>query len=85
MESMEKLKELLDESYTWPAPYLFKFIVPTAQLSSLEKFTAKYLMTQKPSKNGKYTSVSFTVNCESSEQVLDFYEKVSVIPGIISL
>jgi putative lipoic acid-binding regulatory protein len=85
MESMEKLKELLDESYSWPAPYLFKFIVPTTSLEELEKLISKHLMTQKPSKNGKYTSVSITVKCQSSQEVLDFYEKVSVIPGIISL
>ena len=85
MDSMENLKELLDETYTWPAPYLFKFIVPTTSLKSLEDLIARHLMTQKPSKNGKYTSVSITVKCESSQEVLDFYKNVSVIPGIISL
>ena len=85
MKSMEKLKELLDETYSWPAPYLFKFIVPTTSLAALEALISKYLMTQKTSKTGKYTSVGITVKCESSQEVLDFYEKVSVIPGIISL
>lgn len=82
---MKNLKELLDGSYSWPAPYLFKFIVPTTSLEALEELISTHLMTQKPSKTGKYTSVSITVKCESSQEVLDFYKKVSVIPGIISL
>jgi putative lipoic acid-binding regulatory protein len=85
MESMDKLKELLDEQYTWPAPYLFKFIVPSVQLETLEKMISRHVMTQKPSKNGKYTSVTITVTCQSSQEVIDFYKKVSVIPGIMSL
>ncbi len=85
MESMDKFKELLDDQYTWPAPYLFKFIVPATQLADLENLISKYVMTQKPSKNGKYISVTINVFCQSSDEVIDFYQKVSVIPGIMSL
>lgn len=85
MKELNKLKELLDDQYEWPAPYLFKFIVPAAQLESLEKLVSKYVLSEKPSKNGKYISVTLTVKCESSQEVIDLYEKVSVIPGIMSL
>ena len=85
MESMDKLKELLDDQYEWPAPYLFKFIVPAVELDTLEKLISKYVMTQKPSKNGKYISVTISVTCQSSDEVIDFYQKVSVVPGIMSL
>ena len=85
MSELDKFQALLDEEYTWPAPYLFKFIVPKEELKTLESLVSGNKITEKPSKHGKYISVSFTAVCNSSKEVLDMYAKVSAIPGILSL
>ncbi|PIK16696.1 DUF493 family protein [Halobacteriovorax sp. JY17] len=85
MSELDKFQALLDEEYTWPAPYLFKFIVPKTELETLESLVEGNQITEKPSKHGKYIAVSFTKLCNSSKEVLDMYAKVSAIPGILSL
>ncbi|ATH08621.1 DUF493 domain-containing protein [Halobacteriovorax marinus] len=85
ISELEKFKALLDDQYTWPAPYLFKFIVPSTELKNLEEMVEGNKLSEKPSKNGKYTSVSFTSVCNSSDEVIQMYQKVSTIPGILSL
>ncbi len=82
---LEEFKALLDDQYTWPASYLFKFIVPKEELKTLETLVEGNKITEKPSKHGKYIAVSFTAVCDSSDIVLDMYKKVSIIPGILSL
>lgn len=85
MTELDEFKALLDDQYTWPSPYLFKFIVPKAQLSTLESIIDGNELKERPSKNGKYIAVSFSMMCRSSEEVLEMYAKVSSIPGILSL
>ena len=82
---LEEFKALLDDQYTWPAPYLFKFIVPKTELKTLESLVEGNKLTEKPSKHGKYIGISFTAVCNSSDEVLSMYKKVSAIPGILSL
>lgn len=84
-KKLDEFQALLDDQYTWPSAYLFKFIVPHAELSNLEKLIEGNKLTERPSKNGKYISVTFSAICNSSDEVLAMYTKVSSIPGIISL
>ncbi|OUR96542.1 DUF493 domain-containing protein [Halobacteriovorax marinus] len=85
MKELNNLKALLDTEYEWPGPYLFKFIVPAVQLLALKGLLSGHDLIEKPSKNGKYISITLTITCESSQKVIDLYEKVSSIPGIMSL
>lgn len=85
----ERLKTELDNSNTWPAEYLFKFIVPSedekiSQIETNFDRLGAVIKTTK-SKNGKFTSVSVNVTMESSQQIIDKYVAVSEIEGIISL
>lgn len=81
----QKFKELLDESYQWHDYYEFKFIVKTDDkhliLDKLDGFT----LSETPSKKGNYISVSARKLMKSTQEVLDVYEAVSTIKGIISL
>ena len=88
-EFFDRLKNELEKSNTWPAIYLFKFIVPTDEekIKEVEQafncLGAVIKTTQ--SKTGKFTSVSVDVQMASPQAVIDKYIEVSTIEGIISL
>jgi putative lipoic acid-binding regulatory protein len=88
-EFYERLKQELVNSTTWPAEYLYKFIVPSQPEKILEienafdQMGAVIETTQ--SKTGKYTSVSINVRMGSAQLVIDKYVELSGIEGIISL
>ena len=84
-----RLTEQLKQDTQWPAPYLYKFIVPSdpgkvAAIKSIFK-TLVAKITVKTSAKGKYTSVSVTVVMESPELVVQKYQEVSKVEGVISL
>ncbi|HEY6142829.1 MAG TPA: DUF493 family protein [Flavobacterium sp.] len=88
-EFYDRLKAELDLSNTWPASYLFKFIVPSVNDNILrveEAFNCMgaVIKTTK-SKTGKFTSVSVDVTMKDSQEIIDKYIEVSTIEGIISL
>lgn len=88
-EFYERLKVELDNSNSWPAEYLFKFIVPTTEENILKVENAFNCMgavikTTK-SKTGKFTSVSVDVTVKDSQEIIDKYQELSTIEGIVSL
>jgi putative lipoic acid-binding regulatory protein len=85
----DRLKTELNNSNTWPAEYLFKFIVPTDQ-EKIEKVENAFdsmgaVIETKHSKTGKYTSISIDVQMPNAQQIIDKYLELSTIKGIISL
>lgn len=88
-EFYDRLKTELDMSNTWPALYLFKFIVPTdnEKIKQVELafdcLGAVIKTTQ--SKTGKFTSISVDVQMKDSQEIINKYIEVSTIEGIISL
>ena len=88
-EFYERLKIQLEATAIWPAPYLFKFIVPSdlekiAEINSVFDPTDGEINTRDSSK-GAYTSVSIKVTMQSPDAVVEKYLEVSKIEGIISL
>lgn len=88
-EFYERLKTELNISNTWPAKYLFKFIVPTEQ-ESIEKVVNAFnnigaIIVTKRSKNDKYTSISIDVQMPNAQEIIDKYLELSLVKGIISL
>ena len=88
-EFYERLKVELDLSSTWPAIYLYKFIVPSEKENILrveEAFDCMgaVIKTTK-SKTGKFTSISVDVMMKNSQEIIDKYIELSTIKGIISL
>ncbi len=82
------LKQKLEESGTWPQPYLFKFIIPAdnhklAQTEAL--FGAEAQVTTRQSKTNKYISVSAKEVMLSPDEVIKIYKKAGDIDGIMSL
>lgn len=88
-EFYARLKEQLMQDTNWPAPYLFKFIVPkdaTKVLAIAQIFSAiKAEIKTRDSAKGTYTSVSIAVIMESPDAVIKKYLEVSNIEGVISL
>jgi putative lipoic acid-binding regulatory protein len=76
-------------SNTWPAEYLFKFIVPSIddnvfRVEEAFNCMGAVIKTTK-SKTGKFTSVSIDVTVKNAQEVIDKYQEVSTIKGIVSL
>jgi putative lipoic acid-binding regulatory protein len=84
-----RLKSELEESTTWPAVYLYKFIVPTnATNINLVENTFNNMgavIKTNASKTGKYTSISIHVSMQNADKVIEKYQKLATIEGIISL
>ena len=85
----KRLKEELENYTTWPSRYLYKFIVPsdkekTSEIEQIFDNTGAVINTRKSS-NGKYTSVSVEVVMESADAVIEKYQEVGKVEGVISL
>lgn len=86
-EDQNKFKELLDAEYSWPARYIFKFVVPTEAISEVNALfeSGSAEITEKASSGGKYTSVTINTTMENADQIIAIYDQASKIEGIISL
>jgi putative lipoic acid-binding regulatory protein len=85
----DRLRAQLAEDANWPAPYLFKFIVP-ASLGKIAEIEAIFdgmnaLLTTRDSSKGTYTSVSIKVTMVSPDAIVEKYLEVSKFEGVISL
>lgn len=88
-EFYDRLKIQLEESTKWPSLYLYKFIVLTDDEKIRQVHEAfnntGAVIDSKQSKNGKYTSLSITVNLKNPDEVIAKYMEVGQIEGVISL
>jgi nitrate reductase NapAB chaperone NapD len=88
-EFYERLKVELDNSNSWPAEYLFKFIVPTSD-ENIKKVEDAFncmgaVIKTTKSRTGKFTSISIDLEVKDSQEIIDKYQEVSTIKGIVSL
>lgn len=84
-----RLKEELTNSTLWPSEYLFKFIVPSSEQKTA-KVEAAFdnmgaVIKKQHSKTGKFTSISVNVTMKNAQSVIEKYQALSDIEGIISL
>lgn len=88
-EFYERLRKQLADDTTWPAPYLFKFIVP-AELEKIAEIRSIFdgldaEINTRDSTKGTYTSISIRVTLASPDEVINKYNEVSNVEGVISL
>jgi hypothetical protein len=84
-DQLQKFRELLEDTYQWPDYYEFKFIVKMDDRALVLDKLSGFTFTETPSKKGNYISVNARKLMKSSQEVLDVYEGMSTIKGIISL
>ena len=83
--SLLSLRAKLDEFYTWPTPYMFKFIAPMARVDELTELFKGRPFTTRFSRTAKYVSVTAEWEVESSEEVISLYREAKKIDGVIAL
>ncbi|RBA29261.1 DUF493 family protein [Flavobacterium tibetense] len=84
-----RLREELANTSMWPTSYLYKFIVPS-DTNKINKVEAAFdnmgaVISTQQSKTGKYTSISITVDMLNPDAVIQKYQELATIEGIISL
>jgi hypothetical protein len=84
-QQFQKFRDLLDQSYQWPDYYEFKFILKVDErLEAINKLQG-FTITETPSKKGNYISINARKLMKSTQEVLDVYQVMSTIKGIMSL
>jgi len=78
-------RENLEKSHQWPSLYMFKFIVPQGKEQDVKRLFPKNVLTEKPSRKGKYVSITAKVMIASTDHVIEIYEKANEIEGLIAL
>lgn len=85
----KKLKSSLEETTQFPTEYMYKFIIPTSKekLKEIENIFnhTGAVITTKPSKTGKYNSITINVNMKDADAIIAKYKEVSKVKGVISL
>jgi putative lipoic acid-binding regulatory protein len=84
-DKYNSFREKLDQHYSWPSLYIFKFIVPTGKEDEVKKLFPLHTSKEKHSNKGNYTSITVQMMMPSSEAVIDVYVKASEIEGIMAL
>lgn len=87
-DELEKFKQKINETTTFPSVYMYKFIVESenrkiALVESL--FDEQADIHTKESGNGRYTSITAKQVVMSADEVVAIYKKASEIKGIIFL
>ena len=80
-----KLQELLDDQVSWPSYYTFKFIVNADNIDQAMEHLEGHDIAKRPSRSGKYTSITSKARFRTSEEVINVYKKMKTVEGIISL
>ena len=83
--SLMSLQAKLDEFYSWPCQYMFKFIAPMARVDELTELFKGKPFTTRYSRTAKYVSITAEWEVGSSEEVISFYREAKKIKGVIAL
>ncbi|MDJ0646445.1 MAG: DUF493 family protein [Flavobacteriaceae bacterium] len=88
-EFYKKLKSSLEETTRFPTEYMYKFIIPSskekiAEIETIFDHTGAVIQ-KKPSKTGKYSSITVMVQMKNADAVIEKYKEVSNVEGVISL
>jgi uncharacterized protein len=75
----------LDQHYSWPSLYMFKFIVPKGKEGELKDLFPNHTFFEKNSTQGKFISLTMQMMAPSSDAVIDVYQRASAVEGLIAL
>ena len=83
--NFDKFRALLDDQMNWPDYYHFKFVIKVGQKDSLLEILEEHSITERPSKNGNFVSITSRKLVHSADDIVEVYQKASTIEGILSL
>ncbi len=77
----KNLKQLLDDTSTWPSEYIYKFIY-SSKSENIEILRDIFKASNadfkiKTSRNGNYTSVSVKIIAKNPDLIIENYKKVA--------
>ncbi len=85
----DRLKEELNKTEKWPLKYMYKFIVPNQEGNEQKVKSAfegkKYDFHKNFSKSGKYLSLTFITEENSSDDIINRYRSLEGIEGLVAL
>ena len=88
-EFYQSLKEKLEATHDFPEDYLFKFIITNDQAKLSEIYRVfdgvQHTLSNRDSKNGKYTSLNINAFVLDADQVVRIYQEVAKIEGVMML
>jgi putative lipoic acid-binding regulatory protein len=87
-EELERFRQKLSESMTFPTVYMFKFIVQSEHrnIALVENlFEPETQIHTKDSRKGRYTSVTAKQVVVSVDEIIDIYKKAASIKGVMFL
>ena len=80
---------VLENSHQWPAVYPFKFIFDSDSLHLHEILSAfevyEHEVTSRNSTNNRYISLTIKAHMKSPKQVIQIYQKINKLNGVIVL
>lgn len=82
---IDNFRTKLEQHYSWPSLYIFKFIVPSGKENELKKLFPNHSVTEKNSSQGKYISLTMQIMASSSDSVIEVYQKAATVQGLIAL
>lgn len=82
---LTQFKDLLNTRYSWPCEYAFKFVIPQNKEQELLGLLPLSKLQKKPSAKGNFISITAQRSFNSADEVIQVYQKVSNIDGIIAL
>ncbi len=84
-DEFQKFRDLLDQSYQWPDYYEFKFIAKIDDKDAILAKLVGFNIVETPSKKGNYISISARKLIKNTQEIIDVYESMSEIKGVIKL
>jgi|GEM_PF-3327402 len=85
MSVTERLKKLLEENHAGSFSYHFKFVMPLAAVEEFSRLIPEVNSTSRMSSNSRFVSISFDFEAQSAQEIIDIYERVRLVPGLLSL
>ncbi len=85
MDDEKRLIALLNDQHRWPGTYQFKFIVKSEDADQLRDFFSQDEFLEKKSSAGNYLSITVIKYFQQAEEVMQVYQEVRKMKGVISL
>ena len=81
----EALRAKLEVGYEWPCTYVFKAIVPAAQVEQVREVFGEPAPSARESRGGKYVSLTAERRMSDGAEVVQMYRALAVIEGVMLL